>query len=178
MACRTTRDATQPLSRLHPQSVRKWFSWALAQQHVAHMGFMPNSVRRGGATHAFSPTTLARSFSKAIGRIQKRRGSTSLRALCSLRATLCHPRPLPPAGILWRSCDRSLHWALHSVLPAGRLRKHSDRLCRKFGVGITVNLFLMFTHINVTQLQDIDRCQRLCICFMYIFISKYIDICF
>jgi hypothetical protein len=54
MACRTSRDATQPLSVLPPQTLRKWFSWALAQLHVSHMGFMPYSVRRGGATHAFS----------------------------------------------------------------------------------------------------------------------------
>ena len=33
---------------------RKLFSGALAQLHVAHMGFMPYSVRRGGATNAFS----------------------------------------------------------------------------------------------------------------------------
>ena len=33
---------------------RKWFSFALAHLHVSHMGFMPYSVRRGGATHAFS----------------------------------------------------------------------------------------------------------------------------
>ena len=54
MACRKSRDDTQPLSGLHPQSFRKWFSWALAQLRVAHMGFVPYSVRRGGATHAFS----------------------------------------------------------------------------------------------------------------------------
>ena len=36
-----------------PQAVQLLWM-ALAQLHVAHMGFMPYSVRRGGATHAFS----------------------------------------------------------------------------------------------------------------------------
>ena len=44
---------THPLSELQPQAFRQWFRRALATLRVSEVGFLPYSVRRGGATHMY-----------------------------------------------------------------------------------------------------------------------------
>ena len=53
LATAHSTDRAEPLTGMHPQMFRRWFRQALETLGVTAMGFLPYSVRRGGATHAY-----------------------------------------------------------------------------------------------------------------------------
>ena len=53
IACSRAACRSDPIVATGAPAFRRWFRWGLETLGVAHVGFLPYSVRRGGATHRF-----------------------------------------------------------------------------------------------------------------------------